>query len=98
MDARKIGRKILIEAIEKKAYEFTGVTENGEVVLAILGDSEIKILNEILNKEISNKEKLMWIEEAIDVSGRNAQEYIQIYLQNIATKDTVCRANGLRLK
>lgn len=98
MDARKLSKKVIIEAIENKAYEFTGISKDGEVILAIVGDSERKILNYIFNEKNTDDEKLMWIRKAIDVRGRNAQEYMQIYLQNIAPKDKVCKVNGLRIK
>lgn len=98
MDARKLSREVIIEAIEKKAYELTGVTENGEVVLSVLGDSERDILNRIFKEKDTDEEKLIWVEKAMDVRGRNAQEYVQIYLQKITPKDKVCKVNGLRFK
>lgn len=98
MDARKLSRKIIIEAIEKKSYELTGVTENGEVVLSILGDSERDILNRIFKEKVTDEEKLKWIKKSMEARGRNAQEYVQIYLQKITAKDKVCKVNGLRLK
>ena len=98
VDARKMSLKVIREAIEKEAFEFTGITENGEIVLAIMGDSEKTILNEILENKKTEEEKLREVEKAMSVRGRNAQEYMQIYLQSIAKKNEACKANGLRLK
>ncbi|WP_099328820.1 hypothetical protein [Clostridium paraputrificum] len=98
MDARRLSKNVIVEAIERKSYELTGVTENGEVVLAILGDTERDILNRIFKEKETDEEKLTWIKKAMDLIGGNAQEYVQVHLQNIAKRNEVCKANGLRLK
>lgn len=98
MDARKLSEKVIREAIEKQAYEMTGITENGEVVLTIITNSEINLLNRILENEKTEEEKLIDIKKVMSLKGRDAGEYMQIYLQNIATRNEVCKVNGLRLK
>lgn len=98
MDARKLGIKAIKEAIQEQAYELTGITENGEVILAIVCDSESLLINKLLRNGKTEMEKSRNIKKLMQVRGRDAEEYMQIYLQRIVEDDKVCKANGLRFK
>ncbi|EPY2286107.1 hypothetical protein ACXAT6_003365 [Clostridium sporogenes] len=91
MDAKKMTTKIIKEGITKGNYEITGILESGEVVIAVLSDTEIKVLNKIENHGDE-------VKRFIDIKGRPADEILQVYKQKQCEKSDRCMKNGLRIR
>lgn len=90
MDAKKMTTKIIKEGIAKGNYEITGVLETGEIVIAVLLDTEIEILNTVKNHGD--------VKKFIDIKGRPANEILQVYKQKVCEKSDRCMKNGLRIR
>ncbi len=90
--------KVLNELILRGLYEITGVTDDGEVVLAIISEDDKKIIESNIRNFRSDEQKLELIKKLISVKGRPAKELMQIYLQETAQKEDCCLGNGLRIK
>lgn len=98
MDARKLRVKIINEAIKKGNYIITGITDNGEIVVSIISDMEKESILKCFSEKKSKEEKLKFIKRMQSISGRSANELMQIYLQETAPKEKCCIGNGLRIK
>lgn len=84
MDARKMSAKVITEAIKQEQYVITGFTESGEVTLTLISKLDKKFIKKILETDVTAEEKLQAISRLLNVKGRDAQEYMQIYLQSRA--------------
>lgn len=98
MDARKLRVKIINEAIKNRNYRITGITDNGEIVISILSNMEKESISRCFSEKKSQEEKLNLIKSMQNISGRSANELMQIYLQETAKKEDCCIGNGLRIK
>lgn len=90
MDAKKLGVRVIKEAIEKGNYELSGILETGEIVVSIISDTEIDIL-----KNINTEEQL---KKLIDIKGRPAKELVQVYNQKNSNSFNRCYKNNLRIR
>ena len=82
MDARKETLKTIVTAIRNENFKFTGITDTGEIIIAVLSDMDKKLLDKCFHREWGNKEKLKYIKNIAEIQGRSAKELMNIYLQN----------------
>lgn len=98
MDARRMSVAAVKEGISRGCYELTGVLETGELVIALVSDSDVDLLLPSLKSNLPNEEKLKNTQLLISTKGRPAEEIMQIYNQYTCEKNQRCKSNGLRLR
>jgi hypothetical protein len=99
MDANKIASvEVMKDGISKGCYEITGILKTGEIVIALLSDTEKECLDLIIKLDTSNEEKLEKVKYLMSTRGRPAEELLQVYKQNVCGKKERSLKNGLRLK
>lgn len=98
MDAHKMNLSAIKEGIKRGNYMVTGILETGELVIALINDSDKKYLNDVLSSDKSSNEKLKLVQNLIEIKDRPAEELLQVYEQNICNKKQICLKNGLKLR
>ena len=99
MDARLMNLEAVKEGIRRECYEITGVLETGEVILALVTESEKNLKERFLvNKFKSESVKISSVRRFMNKKGRPAKEIMQIYKQYCDTKTKRCKKNNLRIR